>query len=73
MQSKAETVEQYLKELPEERKKVIDELRSIIKKNLPAGFKECMGYGMIGFVVPHLLYPAGYHCNPKEPLPFMSI
>ena len=73
MQSKAITVDQYIAELPEERQKVIVQLRKQIKKNLPKGFKECMGYGMMGYVVPHSLYPAGYHCNPKDPLPFMNI
>jgi uncharacterized protein YdhG (YjbR/CyaY superfamily) len=73
MQSKATTVEQYIAELPEERKKPVTELRKIIKKNLPKGFKEGMGYGMIGYVVPHSIYPAGYHCTPELPLPFMSI
>jgi len=73
MQSKAATVEQYIAELPEDRKKVVSELRKAIKKNLPKGFKECMGYGMIGYVVPQSMYPDGYHCNPKDPLPFMNI
>lgn len=73
MQSKAATVEQYIAELPEDRKKVISGLRKQIKKNLPKGFKETMGYGMIGYVVPHSMYPDGYHCNPKDPLPFMNI
>lgn len=73
MQSRAETVDQYIAELPDDRRKVITELRNQIKKNLPKGFEECMGYGMIGYVVPHSLYPAGYHCKPKDPLPFMNI
>ena len=73
MQSTATTVAQYIAELPEERQKVISGLRNQIKKNLPKGFKECMGYGMIGYVVPHSMYPAGYHCNPKDPLPFMNL
>jgi uncharacterized protein YdhG (YjbR/CyaY superfamily) len=73
MQSKATTVEQYLSELPEERQKPMTELRKVIKKNLPKGFQEGMGYGMMGYSVPHSKYPAGYHCNPKDPLPFMSI
>ncbi len=73
MQSSATTVDQYIAELPEERQKVISQLRKQIKKNLPKGFKECMGYGMIGYVVPHSMYPAGYHCNPKDPLPFMNL
>lgn len=73
MQSKAATVDAYLAELPEDRQKALNELRKVIKKNLPKGFQECMNYGMIGYVVPHSKYPAGYHCNPKDPLPFMNI
>lgn len=73
MQSKATTVEQYLAELPEDRQKAINELRKVIKNNMPKGFQETMNYGMIGYVVPHSKYPAGYHCNPKDPLPFMNI
>lgn len=73
MQSKATTVAQYLSELPAERKDAMTKLRKEIKKNLPKGFKEEMSYGMIGFVVPHSKYPAGYHCNPELPLPFLNI
>jgi Domain of unknown function (DU1801) len=73
MQSKATTVDAYIAELPEDRQKAITELRKVIKKNLPKGFKEEMNYGMIGYVVPHSKYPAGYHCNPKMPLPFLNI
>ncbi len=73
MQSKATTVDAYIKELPEERKGAIRKLRDVIKKNLPKGFKETMGYGMMGWCVPHSLYPDGYHCNPKDPLPFMGL
>ena len=73
MQSKATTVEAYLVELPEDRKKPMKELRKEIKKNIPKGFKEVMGYGNMGWSVPHSLYPAGYHCNPRNPLPFMGM
>jgi uncharacterized protein YdhG (YjbR/CyaY superfamily) len=73
MQSKAETVDAYVAELPEDRQKAITKLRSVIKKNLPKGFKETMGYGMMGWCVPHSIYPAGYHCNPEDPLPFMGL
>ena len=73
MQSKATTVNQYIEELPEERKKPITELRKAVLKNLPKGYEEVMGYGMIGYVIPHSMYPDGYHCNPKDPLPFMNI
>jgi len=73
MQSKATTVEQYLKELPADRKEAMAKLRKEILKNLPKGFKEEMNYGNIGYVVPHSKYPPGYHCDPKLPLPFMGI
>jgi len=73
MQSKAKTVNEYIDYLPIERQIVIKKLRQVIKKNLPQGFKEEMSYGMIGYVVPHSIYPDGYHCNPKLPLPFLSI
>jgi uncharacterized protein YdhG (YjbR/CyaY superfamily) len=73
MQSKAATVDEYFEGLPDERKKPMTELRKTILKNLPKGFKEGMSYGMVGYVVPHSKYPAGYHCDPKLALPFMSI
>lgn len=73
MQSKAKTVSEYLKELAPERRKTISTLRKVIKQNLPTGFKEGMQYGMIGYFVPHRLYPAGYHCNPEEPLPYICL
>ena len=72
MQSKVTTVDEYLEEVPEERKAAMKKLRAVIRKNIPKGFKEGMGYGMAGYVVPHSKYPAGYHCNPKDPLPFMG-
>ena len=73
MQSAATSVEQYLKELPSDRKEPMNKLRKEILENLPKGFKEQMSYGMIGYVIPHTLYPAGYHCDPKLPLPFLNI
>jgi Domain of unknown function (DU1801) len=73
MTSKATTVDQYIKELPVDRKTAMQELRGVILKNLPKGFEETMSYGMIGYVIPHKLYPAGYHVDPKLPLPFMAI
>ena len=69
MISKAKTVEEYLASLPEDRRAAIGAVRKVILANLPKGFEECMNYGMIGYVVPHSIYPAGYHCNPKLPLP----
>jgi uncharacterized protein YdhG (YjbR/CyaY superfamily) len=73
MTSKATTPEQYIKELPADRKEPVSKLRETVLKNLPKGFKEIMSYGMLGYVVPHELFPAGYHCNPKQALPFMNI
>lgn len=73
MQSTAKTVNDYLNELPEEKKSAFSKLRNSILMNLPKGFEEEMSYGMLGYVVPHSIYPDGYHCNPKLPLPFMAI
>jgi hypothetical protein len=73
MQSKATTPEQYLSELPEDRKEAILKLRNAIKENLPQGFEEVISYGMLGYVVPHSIYPSGYHCDPKLPLPFINL
>ena len=73
MRSTATTVEQYLNELPEDRREAVGKLRETVLKNLPKGFKEVIGYGMLGYVVPHENYPAGYHCDPKLPLPFANI
>jgi hypothetical protein len=73
MTSAAKTPQQYLKELPADRKEAVTKLRDIILKNLPKGFEETMNYGMLGYVIPHSKYPDGYHCDPKLPLPFMNI
>lgn len=73
MQSKATSVEAYMKEMPADRLEAMNKLRKVIKKNIPKGFQECMNYGMIGYVVPHKLYAAGYHCDPSMPLPFMNV
>jgi len=73
MISKAKTPEAYLAELPSERREVMEELRQVILSKLPEGFEETMNYGMIGYVVPHSIYPDGYHCTPELPLPFLSI
>lgn len=70
MQSMAATVAEYLSQLPDDRRATIEAVRAVILKNLDKGFQETMQYGMIGYNVPHTLYPRGYHCNPKEPLPF---
>lgn len=73
MNYKANSAEEYITKLPEERQPVISKLRQIISQNLPEGFKEQMSYGMLGWVVPHSLYPDGYHCDPKLPLPFINL
>jgi len=73
MTSKASSPEQYIKELPPDRKEPIMKLRETVLKNLPKGFKEVMSYGMLGYVVPHEIYPPGYHCDPRLPLPFVNI
>lgn len=73
MQSKATTVGQYIKQLPEDRRKAIEAVRAIILKNMDPDFQETMAYGMIGYNVSHKIYPNGYHCDPKQPLPFAGL
>lgn len=73
MQSKAISIDAYLQELPEDRREAINKMRAALLKTLPKGFSERISYGMIGYVVPHTLYPSGYHCDPKLPLPFINI
>ena len=73
MTSGAKTVAEYLDSLPEDRRAALTKVRSVIKKHLPKGFVEQIQYGMIGYVVPHSAYPAGYHVNPKEPLGFAGL
>ncbi|RDY60139.1 DUF1801 domain-containing protein [Flagellimonas nanhaiensis] len=69
----AKTTDEYISKLPEDRKEAVSKLRATVRDNLPEGFEECISYKMIGFVVPHSLYPDGYHCDPKLPLPFINI
>lgn len=73
MQIFVNTITEYIDSIPEERKEAVLKLRNCVVENLPAGFEEGIIYGMIGYVVPHSLYPAGYHCTPEQPLPFMNI
>jgi uncharacterized protein YdhG (YjbR/CyaY superfamily) len=73
MKYEADSPESYIDQLSEERQEVIKKIRTIIKKNLPKGFEECINYNMIEYVVPHSTYPDGYHCDPKTPLPFMNV
>ena len=73
MQSTAKTPAEYVDSLPDERKSVIENIKKTVLDNLPEGFEETMSYGMLGYVVPHSIYPSGYHCDPKMPLPFISV
>lgn len=73
MQSKARTVEAYLKELPEDRRAAINAVRAVFRRNLDKGIKEGMQYGAISYFVPHSAYPPGYHCDPSKPLPFAGL
>lgn len=73
MQSDAKTVDEYFESLPDDRKNAMLRLRKAILDKIPSGFTEQMSYGMVGYVVPHSIYPAGYHCDPKLPLPFVNI
>ncbi len=67
------TPEEYLASLPDDRREALTALRSAINEVLPEGYQEGIQYGMIGWSVPHSIYPAGYHCDPKQPLPFIGI
>ncbi len=73
MKSSATSVEAYLASLPEDRRSAIEAVRKVILDNLDEGYEEGIQYGMIGYYVPHRIYPAGYHCDPKQPLPFASL
>lgn len=73
MRSNASNVNDYINELPIQRKDAIEKLRKVLLKNLPKGFEEIISYGMIGYCVPHKKYPKGYHCKPEQPLPFINI
>ncbi|MFD2603601.1 DUF1801 domain-containing protein [Flavobacterium suzhouense] len=73
MQYFVDTADQYMDAIPEDRKAPMMKLRKAITDNLPEGFSEGVSYGMLGWAVPHSLYPAGYHCDPKQALPFLAI
>jgi hypothetical protein len=73
MQSTAKTPDEYIASLPGDRRQIVSDIRGAVNKNLPKGFKECMLSGMINWVVPHELYPAGYHCDPTQPLGLMGL
>ena len=73
MHSNTTSVEEYINLVPAAQREAIISLRKVIRENIPTGFAEEISYGMIGYVVPHSLYPKGYHCNTKLPLPFLNI
>lgn len=73
MKYEASTPDDYIAQLPEDRQNAMKKLRQVILDNLPEGFSEGMNYNMIGFFIPHAVYPNGYHCDHKLPLPFMNI
>lgn len=73
MELKTNSIKEYIEQIPQERKMYFNKLRNTILSYIPKGFEEQLNYGMIGYVVPHNLYPKGYHCDPKLPLPFINI
>lgn len=73
MATTAKSVEEYLSELPPDRRDAIQKVREVILANLDKDYEEGIQYGMIGYYVPHRVYPAGYHCDPKQPLPYCGI
>jgi hypothetical protein len=73
MQIKVNTPEDYMAQVSEDKREAMIKLREVMLKNIPEDFQETISYGMIGYVVPHAIFPAGYHCDPKLPLPFVSI
>ncbi|OFY66010.1 MAG: hypothetical protein A3H98_04410 [Bacteroidetes bacterium RIFCSPLOWO2_02_FULL_36_8] len=73
MKATGKTVKEILTNLPADRAEPFNKLHDVIVKNLPKGFTASISYGGLGYVVPHTLYPAGYHCKPSEPLPFAGI
>lgn len=73
MKINAETPEEYLSKISDEQRETVQKLREVVKDNLPKGFEETINYGMIGYIVPYSIYPKGYDCKPKQPLPFINI
>jgi uncharacterized protein YdhG (YjbR/CyaY superfamily) len=73
MKYKSNTPEEYIEQIPQERQEALQKLRKVILDNLPEGFEEGINYDMIGYYVPHSIYPDGYHCNTNDPLPFINI
>jgi hypothetical protein len=73
VKSVAKDLEEYMEKIADNHKFSVNKLREIVKQNIPFGFEEMLNYGMIGYVIPHDLYPKGYHCDTKLPLPFINI
>ena len=73
MKIKVNNIQEYKRNIPEDRKDIFDKLMKTIRENIPKGFSEELSYGIPAWVVPHSLYPKGYHCSPELPLPFVSI
>ncbi len=73
MQSKAKTVAEYIASLPEDRRQAIEVIRKVVNDNMSEDIEEGMSYGMIGYYIPHSVFPAGYHCDPKQPLPYAGL
>lgn len=73
MRSQATTIEAYLQSLPDDRREAVQAVRDVVNRNIDKQFAEGMQYGMPAWFVPHSVYPAGYHCDPKQPVPFVSV
>ena len=73
MAAKPTTVKAYIDALPEDRRKAIRKVRALVNKHLPKGYEEGIQYGIIGWYVPHRIYPDGYHCDPSQPLPYIGL
>jgi hypothetical protein len=72
MEYEVNSINEYFELIPEERREVLTQIRKVISENIPPGFIETLNYGMPGYVIPHSIYPNGYHCDPKLPLPFIN-
>ncbi len=73
MQIKSSSPDDYIAQVSDDKREAMIALRQVINENIPEGFEECVGYGMMGYVVPHSIFPQGYHCDPKTPLPFAGM
>ena len=73
VQSKAKSVAEYMAGIPKEQRPIVEALRKAVRDNLDPKFTEGLQYGMLAWFLPHSVYPAGYHCNPEQPLPFVCL